>query len=40
MFRKIQRMLEADIGAEVNLPPLHPYCRSITRAYFENMEVL
>lgn len=23
-----------------NLPPLHPYCRSTTRAYFENMERL
>ncbi len=22
----------------VNLPPLHPYCRSTTRAYFKNME--
>ena len=40
MFRKIQRMLEADTGAEVNLQPLHPYWRSTTRAYFDNMEVL
>lgn len=29
-----------DAEAGVNLPPLHPYCRSTTRAYFDNMEVL
>lgn len=36
--KKIFNVKDAEVG--VNLPPLHPYCRSTTRAYFDNMEVL
>lgn len=36
--KKIFNVKEAEAG--VNLPPLHPYCRSTTRAYFDNMESL
>lgn len=35
---KIFNIKDAEAG--VNLPPLHPYCRSTTRAYFDKMEVL
>ncbi|WP_286910736.1 minor capsid protein [Clostridium sp. UBA1652] len=35
------KIIEVDkVIAGENLPPLHPYCRSTTRAYFENMERL
>ena len=34
--KKIYNVKDAEAG--VNLPPLHPYCRSTTRAYFNNME--
>jgi SPP1 gp7 family putative phage head morphogenesis protein len=36
--KKIYNVKDAEVG--VNLPPLHPYCRSTTRAYFDNMESL
>lgn len=36
--KKIFKVKDAESG--VNLPPLHPYCRSTTRAYFDNMEML
>lgn len=36
--KKIFNVKDAETG--VNLPPLHPYCRSTTRAYFDNMETL
>lgn len=36
--KKIYNVKDAESG--VNLPPLHPYCRSTTRAYFDNMESL
>lgn len=36
--KKIFNVKDAEVG--VNLPPLHPYCRSTTRAYFDNMETL
>lgn len=36
--KKIFNVKDAEAG--VNLPPLHPYCRSTTRAYFKNMGVL
>ncbi len=36
--KKIFNVKDAETG--VNLPPLHPYCRSTTRAYFDNMESL
>lgn len=35
---KIFNIRDAEAG--VNLPPLHPYCRSTTRAYFDNMQSL
>ncbi|SHI36243.1 minor capsid protein [Clostridium intestinale] len=38
MDGKIIKVDKAKVG--VNLPPLHPYCRSTTRAYFENIERL
>lgn len=36
--KKIYNVKDAEVG--VNLPPLHPYCRSTTRAYFDNMQSL
>lgn len=36
--KKIFNVKDAEAG--VNLPPLHPYCRSTTRAYFYNMKTL
>lgn len=36
--KKIFNVKDAEVG--VNLPPLHPYCRSTTRAYFDNMGTL
>ena len=36
--KKIFNVNDAEAG--VNLPPLHTYCRSTTRAYFDNMESL
>lgn len=36
--KKIFNVKDAEAG--VNIPPLHPYCRSTTRAYFDNMESL
>lgn len=36
--KKIFKVKDAEAG--VNLPPLHPHCRSTTRAYFKNTESL
>ncbi|WP_066895680.1 minor capsid protein [Clostridium nigeriense] len=36
--KKIFKVKDAEAG--VNLPPLHPHCRSTTRAYFKGMESL
>lgn len=36
--KKVYNVKDAQSG--VNLPPLHPYCRSTTRAYFDNMQSL
>lgn len=36
--KKIFKVKDAQAG--VNLPPLHPHCRSTTRAYFKGMESL
>ncbi|MGG7059848.1 minor capsid protein [Clostridium tertium] len=36
--KKVYNVKDAEVG--VNLPPLHPYCRSTTRAYFKDTESL
>ena len=38
MDRKVIDVDDAKVG--INLPPLHPYCRSTTRAYFKGIERL